>query len=165
MRFCRLFIALTSSILLWNGFVAGSLSSSATQGLGMQLLGGSSQVIEAITQYQIMQMFQQQNLKEEDRAAINFYKPFIGYLNTLDELTRNKLFIEALSQPLKTDKLPLVAFCENAYSVALTNNVFTQEQQNKLRGDMAASLMEQANGVTNTNFSSFMKNALTAALS
>lgn len=152
-------------ILAPMGNVAfAAIPSAGGQGFGMQMLGGSTQVIEAMTQYQIMQMFQQQALKEEDRAAINFYKPFIAYLNTLDASTRNAVFNQALAQPLNAAKLPLIAFCENAYSAALANNVFTPDQQMRLKQDMAAALIEQANGVTNTSFSSFMKNALMMGL-
>lgn len=131
----------------------------------MQMFGDLGKgTIEAVTQFHIMQMFQQQSLSPADIATINFYKPFIAYLQTVDPATRNSIFHEALSSGIDTRKVPLIGFCENAYRIALANNIFTPDQQNQLKEEMAASLMAQANGVTNTSFGSFMKNALTMGL-
>lgn len=141
-----------------------SIPLGASAGFGRQFTSGAANVIEAMTQLQIMQMFQQQQLEPGDIAAINFYKPFLASIMQLDERSRNAIFQEALSKPLNDKKLPLIGFCENAYAVALSQNIFSQEQQNKLKQEMGVSLLGQATSVTNTSFFSFMKNAFAIGL-
>jgi hypothetical protein len=124
------------------------------------LVNGLASGFDAMMPLLQMYYLNQQSMQPEEVAQIQYFKPFLAFLDTTSEATRREIFKAALAKEPTNNVNPVINFCNNAFKVANEKNLIPVE----LQKEMSASLLKQASQVTGMSFKSILANGVSMGI-
>ena len=156
----RHFFKLILTILLCIGLQSSASMPNPSAGMNPgYLVNGLSNGFDAMMPLLQMYYLNQQSIKPDEVAQIQYFKPFLAFLDTTSEATRSQIFKAALTLD-KSSANPVINFCNNAFQVANQNGLIPAE----LQKEMSASLLKQASQVTGMSFKSILANGVSMGI-